>query len=160
MRYRLVLCLLFVATGLFGMDEIHFHSGEMYKGKVQEIADGYVWFKHDGEDHIEKIAMNWAVDKIIFESGRTKDLPEPPKLTHWKDVVVTYEPIDVERLEKTGELKTKSGWERNLGIKKTIRHLQKKAFQKKAFIVLIIKQSEDLAKFVSSTGHFYRIPEK
>ena len=126
-------------------DNIIMHDGNVIKGTVTEINDGYVKFKYSNEDLINSISKN-TINEIIFKSRRTQKITEKILVNSaddWKKVQVTNLESDIKGLKKYGELRAKasSGWTfTNLGKveAKTMVKIKQQAASKGCHIVLLL----------------------
>ncbi len=144
MKKIILLTIALLPFSVWASDTIYKHNGERIEGKVIAVTENTITFSYKNES-VTYTLGKYAVEKILFESGRTQPITDKVNVKGKEDqdnVVVVDDPLLVVGLLKVDELRAHSDDEwsfngANKLDKKTTNKLKKYAADRKAFIVLI-----------------------
>jgi hypothetical protein len=91
-------------------DKMFKHTGETLEVKVVRVSDYSIIFKYPGED-AEQTIGKLAVEKIVYSSGRTEQVPEKVSVsgaTDWEKVQVLEDKTQIIGLKKMDEIRGKT----------------------------------------------------
>lgn len=122
-------------------DKIYRHNGDVIDCTVIAVENGFVKYSYKGET-VTNTLGKYAVDKIVFESGREQVISPKYSANNAESIVITTNADEVAGLKEIETIRTNSNNDFNfLGArgldKKATRKLQKQAKSKGAFIILL-----------------------
>lgn len=91
-------------------DKVYLHNGKVVTGSVVKVAEYTVIYKYEGED-AEQVAGKYAVNKIIYKSGREEVITEKIDVNSkddWEKVVILEDKSQIAGLNKVAEVKGKT----------------------------------------------------
>ena len=92
-------------------DQLFKHNGEIVKGKVLKLEEYTVVFVYDGEE-AENTISKYALEKIIYKSGRTEEITEKIVIggeEDWEKVIILEDKSMITGLKKIGDVRGKTG---------------------------------------------------
>lgn len=77
------------------VDKIYKHNGDIINGKVIKIGEFTISFSYENEE-TEYVVSKYAVEKIIFKTGRTESISEKIIIegeSDWEKVVIIEDKV-------------------------------------------------------------------
>lgn len=112
-KFILMFLMLLTTSLIFAqLDVITKHSGEIVSGNVIRDEEYTIVFKYDGED-TENTISKYAIEKIVFKSGRVEQVTEKIVVESdkdWEKVVILEDKTYIAGLKKVGEIKGKTSF--------------------------------------------------
>ena len=91
-------------------DKMYKHSGETSDVKVIKVGETTITYKYPGED-AEQVIGKFAVNKIIYSSGRTEEISDKVTIDgkdDWEKVQIVTVPSSILGLKKGEEVRGKT----------------------------------------------------
>jgi len=130
-------------------DKIYKHSGDIIDCTVVAVENGSVTYIYKNET-ATNVLGKYAIDKIVFDSGREQIISQKYTAVDADSVVITIDIDEVVGLKEVATIRSSSNnWFNFLGVngldKKSAHKLQKHAISKGAFIVLLTADYKESA---------------